>query len=149
MWKLLVWNSCQSERSNFCVMLLYIIDFIEYHYRCQNPSGGFGGGPGQISHLAPTYAAVNALIILGTEEAYKVINRFVHYLSVNVNIIENYFREKLHQFLWSLKQQNGSFCMHVDGEIDIRGVYCALSVGSLTNVLSDKLCENTAEWIIR
>ena len=28
---------------------------------CQNPDGGFGGGPGQISHLAPTYASVNAL----------------------------------------------------------------------------------------
>ena len=33
------------------------------------------GGPGQDAHLAPTYAAVNALCILGTEEAYKVINR--------------------------------------------------------------------------
>lgn len=44
--------------------------------RCQSPTGGFGGGPGQHAHLAPTYAAVNALCILGTEEAYKVINRF-------------------------------------------------------------------------
>ena len=33
------------------------------------------GGPGQVAHLAPTYAAVNALCILGTEEAYQVINR--------------------------------------------------------------------------
>lgn len=39
--------------------------------------GGFGGGPGQFPHLAPTYAAVNALVILGTEEAYKVIDRSV------------------------------------------------------------------------
>lgn len=44
--------------------------------RCQSPTGGFGGGPGQHAHLAPTYAAVNALCILGTEEAYRVINRF-------------------------------------------------------------------------
>lgn len=33
------------------------------------------GGPGQLPHLAPTYAAVLALCILGTEEAYKAIDR--------------------------------------------------------------------------
>lgn len=43
---------------------------------CQSPDGGFGGGPGQYPHLAPTYAAVNALCIIGTEEAYDVINRY-------------------------------------------------------------------------
>ena len=43
--------------------------------RCQNSTGGFGGGPFQFSHLAPTYAAVNALVILQSEDAYKVINR--------------------------------------------------------------------------
>ena len=36
----------------------------------------FAGGPSQQAHLAPTYAAVNALCILGTEEAYKVIDRY-------------------------------------------------------------------------
>ena len=44
--------------------------------RCQRPTGGFAGGPGQHAHLAPTYAAVNALCIIGTEEAYNVINRY-------------------------------------------------------------------------
>lgn len=43
--------------------------------RCQSPAGGFAGGPGQHAHLAPTYAAVNALCILGTEEAYGIIDR--------------------------------------------------------------------------
>jgi len=33
------------------------------------------GGPGQWSHLAPTYAAVNALCIVGTDEAFNSINR--------------------------------------------------------------------------
>ena len=42
---------------------------------CQNPTGGFGGGPYQFSHVAPTYAAVNTLAIIGTEEAYNVIDR--------------------------------------------------------------------------
>ena len=40
--------------------------------RCQSPSGGFCGGPGQYPHVGSTYAAVMALCCLGTEEAYKV-----------------------------------------------------------------------------
>ena len=39
---------------------------------CQDASGGFAGGPQQLPHLAPTYAAVSALMVAGTEEAYKV-----------------------------------------------------------------------------
>ena len=91
-----------------------IIDFLG---QCQNPTGGFGGGPGQISHLAPTYAAVNALCILGTESAYNLIDR-----------------QKLVQWMNTLRLEDGSFLMHQDGEIDIRGVYCALSVTKLINV---------------
>ncbi|XP_076268992.1 farnesyl transferase beta subunit isoform X2 [Rhynchophorus ferrugineus] len=100
--------------------------------KCQSPNGGFGGGPGQYPHLAPTYAAVNALVILGTDMALKVINR-----------------QKLFEFLQSVKQPDGSFAMHVGGEVDIRGAYCALSVASLTGVLTKELVNNTAEWIIR
>ncbi|XP_066254883.1 protein farnesyltransferase subunit beta [Euwallacea similis] len=99
--------------------------------KCQSSSGGFGGGPGQYPHLAPTYAAVNALVILGTEEAYKVIDR-----------------SKLYKFLKSIKQPDGSFAMHIGGEIDIRGAYCALSVASMTNIMTDELVDNTAHWIV-
>jgi len=35
----------------------------------------FTGGPGQIAHLAPTYAAVNALCLLQNRKAYQVIDR--------------------------------------------------------------------------
>ena len=34
------------------------------------------GGPGQISHLAPTYASVLALCIIGKIEAYEAIDRY-------------------------------------------------------------------------
>lgn len=44
--------------------------------KCQSPEGGFGGGPGQYPHLASTYAAVNALCTIGTQEAYNVIDRY-------------------------------------------------------------------------
>ncbi|MCI4389723.1 hypothetical protein PGIGA_G00101760 [Pangasianodon gigas] len=106
-------------------------DVCQFLARCQSPTGGFAGGPGQHAHLAPTYAAVNALCILGTEEAYSVINR-----------------EKLLDFLFSVKQPDGSFVMHVGGEVDVRSAYCAASVASLTNIMTPKLFEGTHNWIL-
>lgn len=50
--------------------------------KCQNPEGGFGGGPGQYSHLAPTYAAVNALVIIGSPQALQLIDRLVRSMFV-------------------------------------------------------------------
>jgi len=41
---------------------------------CQHPDGGFGGGPQQLPHLAPTYAAVAALATLGGP-ALDVVDR--------------------------------------------------------------------------
>lgn len=107
-------------------------DVCQFLARCQSPTGGFAGGPGQHAHLAPTYAAVNALCIIGTDEAYNVIDR-----------------EKLLDFLWSVKQPDGSFVMHVGGEVDVRSAYCAASVASLTNILTPKLFEDTTNWILR
>ncbi|CAG8450622.1 795_t:CDS:10 [Ambispora gerdemannii] len=96
----------------------------------QNPTGGFGGGSGQISHVAVTYAAVNALAVLGTQEAYDIIDR-----------------ENLYKWLLKIKQPDGSFIMSEGGEVDVRGAYCALSVAVLTNILTPELTAGTAEWI--
>ncbi|KAI9497746.1 terpenoid cyclases/protein prenyltransferase alpha-alpha toroid [Zychaea mexicana] len=98
----------------------------------QHPEGGFSGGPDQIAHLATTYAAVNSLAILGTKEAYDVIDR-----------------ESLYEFLMRMKQPDGSFTMHTGGEIDIRGSYCALSVATLTNLLTPELTKNCSDFICR
>ncbi|GAA5863709.1 hypothetical protein JCM3774_001221 [Rhodotorula dairenensis] len=95
----------------------------------QNEGGGFGGGPGQLSHLAPTYAAVCALAYAG-EEGWAVINR-----------------PAMYQFLLSLKQTDGSFIMHVGGEVDVRGSYCALTVATLLNLLTPELTESTADFV--
>ncbi|KAK3922613.1 Protein farnesyltransferase subunit beta, partial [Frankliniella fusca] len=107
----------------------HIVGFLA---RCQSPNGGFGGGPGQLPHIACTYAAVNALCSIGTKEAFSAINR-----------------EKLLEFLWSVRQPDGSFLMHENGEIDVRGAYCALSVSKLTNIFTPELFEGSAEWIVR
>lgn len=41
----------------------------------QNPDGGYGGGHGQMSHIAPSYAAVLSLAMVGGPEALGTINR--------------------------------------------------------------------------
>ena len=70
---------------------------------CTNTNGGYGGGPQQISHLATTYAAVNALVSLSNETALKSIEK-----------------SKIENFLIQMKQNDGSFKMHSGGEVDIR-----------------------------
>ncbi|CAK9824798.1 Protein farnesyltransferase subunit beta [Anthophora retusa] len=98
--------------------------------KCQSPEGGFGGGPGQYPHLASTYAAVNALCIIGTPQAYQVIDR-----------------KGLKRFLLSLRGEDGSFRLHTDGEADMRGVYCAAAVSKLTNVWTPEMFKETENWI--
>ncbi|XP_046441231.1 protein farnesyltransferase subunit beta-like isoform X2 [Daphnia pulex] len=99
---------------------------------CQNPTGGFGGGPFQYSHLAPTYAAVNALVILQSEEAFKIINR-----------------TNLYNFLMNCRNEEGAFALHVGGEVDVRGTYCAVVVAKLTGIVDQKLFSGTSEWILK
>ncbi|GAA6038442.1 hypothetical protein JCM8097_007654 [Rhodosporidiobolus ruineniae] len=95
----------------------------------QNPEGGFGGGPGQLSHLAPSYAAVCALAYVG-EEGWKAIDR-----------------AGMYRFLMSVKQPDGSFIMHEGGEVDVRGCYCALTIATLLNILTPDLAAGTSSFI--
>lgn len=57
------------------------------------------------------------------------------------------YRQTLRTFLWSLRSPEGAFSMHIDGEIDIRGAYCALTVATLTDIASVGLFAGTAEWV--
>ena len=41
----------------------------------QNPDGGYGSGHGQISHIAPSYAAILSLAMVGGPEALGSIDR--------------------------------------------------------------------------
>ncbi|KAF2178280.1 terpenoid cyclases/Protein prenyltransferase [Zopfia rhizophila CBS 207.26] len=83
----------------------------------QHPDGGFGGGHGQLPHLAATYAAVLSLVIVGGEEAYESIDR-----------------KAMWSYLGGMKQPDGGFTMAPGGEEDIRGAFCALVVMSLLNL---------------
>lgn len=69
----------------------------------QNETGGFGGGGGQLSHMATSYAVVLALALVGGEEAYDVVDR-----------------KAMWKWLCSLKQPDGGFQVCLGGEEDIR-----------------------------
>mmetsp|Transcript_34283 Transcript_34283/g.66384 ORF Transcript_34283/g.66384 Transcript_34283/m.66384 type:complete len:471 (+) Transcript_34283:3-1415(+) len=104
--------------------------------RCQAPSGGFGGGPGQRAHLAPTYAAIMSLVILGSENGFKIVNR-----------------QKMYEFLMSVKVKSGvlrgGFSVTVGGEVDTRGTYTSLAVASILNIITPELVDGVAEFVAR
>ncbi|KAI1004342.1 Protein farnesyltransferase subunit beta [Podosphaera aphanis] len=108
----------------------------------QNSTGGFGGGNGQMSHLAPTYAIILALCIVGGHEGLEVIDR-----------------KAMWKWLCSLKQPDGGFQMAIGGEEDVRGAYCAMVIIALLNLpieLSQEssneghtLLTGLPEWVAR
>ncbi|KAG0030419.1 hypothetical protein BGZ81_002706 [Podila clonocystis] len=139
------WTSLDASKPWLCYWILHSLDLLGYkipeklaqraistisHMQCE--TGGFAGGPGQEAHLAPTYAAVNVLAIIGTKEAYEVINRTT-----------------LLEFLLRVKQKDGSFTMTVGGETDVRGSYCAMSAATITNIMTPELTSGAAEFVGR
>ena len=99
--------------------------------------GGFCGGihseTGHLGHLAPTFASILSLAVLADPRAYNIINR-----------------PALRSFLKRLKCSDGSFRMHaIDGEIDVRAVYCAVVAGKLTGCWDEELEEGVVEWIAK
>ena len=98
----------------------------------QNDYGGFSGGPNQISHCAPNYAAVLTLCTIGSMEAYSIINRSAMY---------NYFL--------SLKHSSGGFCIHHDGEVDSRGTYTVIAIARILNILTEQLIDGVANYLLQ
>ena len=97
---------------------------------CLNPDGGFGGGVGQITHLATTYAAINTIALIGTQEAYNLINK-----------------QKLLELFKSLNLDDGSFRVHDGGEVDIRATYCVFSICKLVGIDTTSLKQNCASFV--
>uniref|UniRef100_A0A1J3GHD2 Protein farnesyltransferase subunit beta n=1 Tax=Noccaea caerulescens TaxID=107243 RepID=A0A1J3GHD2_NOCCA len=104
---------------------------IDFLGRCQGSDGGYGGGPGQLPHLATSYAAVNALVTLGGDRALTSINR------VNMS-----------SFLRRMKDCNGGFRMHDMGEMDVRACYTAISIASILNIMDDELTRGLGDYIL-
>ncbi|TIB72929.1 hypothetical protein E3Q23_03191 [Wallemia mellicola] len=73
--------------------------------KCQNSTGGFGGGPGQISHILTTYASIMSFVIAGGPGSG--------------NGWEDIDRKGIYNFLIRMKQKDGSFIVHEGGEVDV------------------------------
>jgi protein farnesyltransferase subunit beta len=115
---------------------------------CQVPpgprGGGFGGGPQQEAHAASTYAAVCALLIIGTPEALAVPHR-----------------ASLAAFFARLRggacggpgargpRGAGALRVTEDGEGDTRGAYTVLAAATLLNLASPALAEGVAAFLAR
>ena len=92
-----------------------------------------------LPHLISTFAAVMAIVSIGTKEAYELIDV-----------------PKMRDFLLSLKNNGeektekqgsclhvdatlpGSFAAHPHGENDMRGVYCAIVVADVLGLLPEE-----------
>ncbi|KAL4891066.1 terpenoid cyclases/protein prenyltransferase alpha-alpha toroid [Aspergillus ambiguus] len=83
----------------------------------QNPTGGFGGGHGQMSHCASSYAAVLSLAMVGGGEVFQLIDR-----------------RAMWEWLGRLKQPDGGFRVCEGAEEDVRGAYCAMVIISLLDL---------------
>ncbi|KAK7756385.1 CAAX farnesyltransferase (FTase) subunit beta [Diatrype stigma] len=106
---------------------MYREPLIETARSMQNANGGFGGGFGQTSHLATTYAMVLALTIVGGEPAYEVIDR-----------------RAMWKWLSALKQRDGGFQMALGGEVDV-----SLSPDSPAWAPDSDLFTNLADYVRR
>ncbi|KAJ2689397.1 CAAX farnesyltransferase (FTase) subunit beta [Coemansia spiralis] len=100
--------------------------------RLQCPGGGFCGGSGHLPHLAGSYGAIMALVLVGGNAAYETIDR-----------------PGMYSWLMSMKCPDGAFTMHAGGEVDVRGIYCALVIASLLNIMTPELVKGAAEFIAR
>ncbi|CAK4831769.1 unnamed protein product [Aphanomyces euteiches] len=101
--------------------------------RCWSGSfgGGFGGGIIQLGHMATTYASCLALAIIGTPEAYDLVDR-----------------KGLNDFFLSLKDPaTGAFHAHDQGELDVRTTYCAISIASLYGILTPELTAGVVDFV--
>ncbi|KAM7455644.1 hypothetical protein BLSTO_03594 [Blastocystis sp. subtype 1] len=87
--------------------------------------GGYAGGEFEFPHLMTTYAAVNTLVLM---QKYSMIHR-----------------DALYALFMSLKSEEGSFQVHLNGESDTRGCYCVLSMCRLLNLLREELTSGVCE----
>ncbi|CBQ70127.1 related to RAM1-protein farnesyltransferase, beta subunit [Sporisorium reilianum SRZ2] len=112
-------------------------------------TGGFGGGPDQIAHLMATYAAVSALAIVGGPGPAPTAEDIADGKSVEVGHggWDDIDRTKMYEWISSLKQPDGSFLVHVNGEVDVRAGYCVVCIATLLGISTPKLFEGMAPFI--
>ena len=107
--------------------------------------GGFGGGPQQMPHCAPSYAAVLSLCIIAgigcgqeatmnkSQNPYHEAGRLAMELLLSKRL-------PMYAFFLTLREYEDeeriAFRMHHDGEIDVRATYCILTPCHLLGLLN-------------
>lgn len=140
---------------------------MSYLRQCQNKKeGGFSGAPYLQSHIASTYAAMLAVVNIGTEEAFAMVDvEGMRRLLVSVKNNNSYISEDTGN-IWLQKGKDGvdiatkrtsdvvatlpgSIEIHHNGEMDMRGVYCSLVCADILDLIDDtpELTSNTADFI--
>jgi protein farnesyltransferase subunit beta len=149
-WVLNIIDLCSKNRTE--ISHNNKLKFVEYLKDLQHKDGGFCGYSKGHSHTVSNYAAVMAIVSLGIEEAYQIIdipkmkNFLLRMKNNNQNSTSavkdscNYFCIEKGENRCSEFQANypGMFQMHENGESDLRATYCALAVASILNILDDK-----------
>ncbi|MBW0567587.1 hypothetical protein O181_107302 [Austropuccinia psidii MF-1] len=103
----------------------------------QHPNGGFGGGPGQMAHLAATYAAILAITILLKNANQSLLDQTWNQINL----------KNLYNWILDLKLQDGSFLMQYAGEVDVRACYCALVIATICNFLTPDLVAEIPQYL--
>lgn len=70
-----------------------------------------------MAHLAPSYAILLSLAMVGGTNTVDVVDR-----------------DAMWRWLGRCKNVDGAFSMSVGGEVDVRGVYCAVTLISMLNL---------------
>ena len=122
-----------------------------YLGQCHNPNeGGFRGAPHLMSHVASTYAAMMAIVNVSTQEAFDLVDipaMKKYLLSVKNNCKSS--PEDPNRFSFSKNFAEidnndpskyvgtipGGIAIHLNGEMDIRGVYCSLVCSDILGLL--------------
>lgn len=93
--------------------------------------GVFSGLYMDNGHLVSNYSAVMTIALIGTEEAYKLVDR-----------------QKIYKFLLGLKVKNGSFRTTKGMEYDIRATFTALLIAYSFNMLTPELTKGVEEYVL-
>lgn len=154
---------------------LGVIDFVR---RCACAGGGYSGGPGHAPHAAATFAAISALLVIGTPDAYSAIDRpgllaFYRRMKQPPSSVVTTASDAplpspsqarlaqgpgpgvraLHtpraQTVTRATSWPGSFTVQDSGESDVRGTYCSVAVAFMCGILTADLADGVSAFLLR
>jgi len=119
-----------------------------------------------LSHVASTYAAIMAIVNLASKEAYDLVD--IPAMKKYLLTIKNNHKQTQPDNVFGYMSNKefteidnadpskyvgtipGGMAIHLNGEMDIRGVYCSLVTADILGVLSDnkELTDNVGKFLI-